>query len=196
VWVGNIKGKQSLRQISVNGTQAALLRHVIFRPVAQAIDSYYPGGAFPPPDPALLKGNPVIVPDLRGLSIEAAKAAVDLAELNFVDGGAIDSDVPLYLVGGSSPGPGESVPRGTDVVVYTSNGQAKAVPDVTGQQFGAGRDELNDAGFTNVVGQCDVPNIGDPTPLGQVYSMNPAAGSVVNKASIITLHYYGPPCNL
>ena len=88
VWVGNIKGKQSLRQISVNGTQAALLRHAIFRPTAQAIDAYYPGGAFPAPDPALLKGNPVIVPDLRGMTLEAAKAAVELAELNFVDGGA------------------------------------------------------------------------------------------------------------
>ena len=107
VWVGNIKGKQSLRQIAVNGTQAALLRHVIFRPTAQAIDAFYPGGAFPPPDPALLKGNPVFVPDIRGLSMEAAKAAIELAELNFVKGKPIDSDLPVGTAAYSAPGAGD-----------------------------------------------------------------------------------------
>jgi membrane peptidoglycan carboxypeptidase len=58
VWVGNIKGKQSLRLIAVNGIQAALLRHTIFRPTAQAIDKIYPGGAFPPPDPDPSQGQP------------------------------------------------------------------------------------------------------------------------------------------
>ena len=104
VWVGNIKGKQSLRQIAVNGTQAALLRHVIFRPTAQAIDAFYPGGAFPAPDPALLKGNPVFVPDIRGLSMEAAKAAIELAELNFVKGKPIDSDLPVGTARVQRPG--------------------------------------------------------------------------------------------
>jgi membrane peptidoglycan carboxypeptidase len=195
VWVGNIKGKQSLRQIAVNGTQAALLRHVIFRPTAQAIDAFYPGGQFPPPDPTLLKGNPVFVPDVRGLSMEAAKAAIELAELNFVQGKAVDSDLPAGVAASSSPGAGASVPRGTDVVVRPSNGQASSLPDVTGQQINDAKNELQNAGWTNVVGQCDVPEIGDPTPLGEVYAMDPEAGAVINKASIITLHYYGPPCN-
>jgi membrane peptidoglycan carboxypeptidase len=192
VWVGNIKGKQSLRQISVNGTQAALLRHKIFKPAALRIDSYYPGHGFPPPDPALLKGNPVIVPDLRGMTLEAARAAIDLAELNFVDGGSGDSDLPAGQVAVTSPGAGESVPRGTDIIVFLSNGLAKAIPDVNGQPFPSARDFLNDEGFTNVVGQCDPADLGDP--LGTVYSMDPPAGTVVNKAAIITLHYYGPPC--
>jgi membrane peptidoglycan carboxypeptidase len=190
VWVGNIKGKQSLRQISVNGTQAALLRHVIFRPTAQAIDSYYPGGSFPPPDPALLKGNPVIVPDLRGMTVEAAKAAVDLAELNFVDGGAIDSDLPAGQVAGSSPGAGESVPRGTDIAVYTSNGQAAPLPDVIGQDVVAAKNDLNNDGWTNVVGSCDTDPVPSPPDL-TVYATDPAPGAVINKNSIVTLHYYG-----
>jgi len=196
VWVGNIKGKQSLRQIAVNGTQAALLRHVIFRPTAQAIDAFYPGGAFPAPDPALLKGNPVFVPDIRGLSMEAAKAAIELAELNFVKGKPIDSDLPVGTAAYSAPGAGTSVPRGTDVVVRPSNGEAASLPDVVGQNFNSARNDLNGQGWLNVVGQCDVPDIGDPTPLGEVYAMDPGAGAVVNKAAIITLHYYGPPCNL
>jgi hypothetical protein len=47
-----------------------------------------------------------------------------------------------------------------------------------------------------VVGSCDVPDIGDPTPLGQVYATDPAPGSIINKSAIVTLHYYGPPCNI
>ncbi len=195
VWVGNIKGKQSLRQIAVNGVQAALLRHVIFRPTAQAIDAFYPGGAFPPPDPSLLKGNPVFVPDIRGLSMEAAKAAIELAELNFVKGKPIDSDLPAGTAAYSAPGAGTSVPRGTDVVVRPSNGQAAALPDVIGQQIDDAKDDLNGQGWLNVVGQCDVPEIGDPTPLGEVYAMDPEAGAVINKSAVVTLHYYGPPCN-
>jgi len=196
VWVGNIKGKQSLRQIAVNGTQAALLRHVIFRPTAQAVDAFYPGGAFPPPDPTMLKGNPVFVPDVRGLSMEAAKAAIELAELNFVKGKAVDSDLPAGVAVSSNPGPGESVPRGTEVVVRPSNGEAAPLPDVVGQNFNAAVNHLNGQGWANVVGQCDVADLGDPTPLGEVYAMDPEAGSVINKAAIVTLHYYGPPCNL
>jgi membrane peptidoglycan carboxypeptidase len=196
VWVGNIKGKQSLRQIAVNGIQAALLRHTIFLPTAKAIDAFYPGGAFPPPDPSLLKGNPVFVPDVRGLSMEAAKAAIELAELTFVKGKPIDSDLPEGTAAYSNPSAGTSVPRGTDVVVRPSNGEAESLPDVVGQNFNAAKNHLNGQGWTNVVGQCDVPEIGDPTPLGEVYAMDPAAGAVVNKSAIITLHYYGPPCNL
>ena len=67
---------------------------------------------------------------------------------------------------------------------------------MTGQDFGAARDYLNDAGLRQTWSGSVMcrPNFRRP-PLGKVYSMDPAAGSVVNKASIITLHYYGPPCN-
>jgi len=196
VWVGNIKGKQSLRQIAVNGIQAALLRHVIFRPVAQAIDKFYPGGKFPDPDPALLKGNPVFVPNVIGKTAEQAKAEIQLAELNYSNGGSVDSDKPAGTVVRTKPGAGDSVPRGTTVKVYVSNGQGAKLPDVNGQDVVAAKNFLNSEGWTNVVGQCDVPEIGDPTPLGKVYKTSPSAGSMANKSAIITLHYYGPPCNL
>jgi membrane peptidoglycan carboxypeptidase len=194
VWVGNIKGKQSLRQIAVNGISAAILRHVIFRPIALAIDKSYPGGSFPAPDPSLLKGNPVFVPDVTGKSAEQAKAEIELAELNFKKGKSVDSDRPAGTVVYTKPARGDSVPRGTTVTVYLSNGQASQLPDVTDQDVVSAKNDLNNAGWTNVVGQCDPADLGDP--LGKVYATDPAPGSVVNKAAIITLHYYGPPCNL
>jgi hypothetical protein len=192
VWVGNIKGKQSLRQIAVNGIQAALLRHVIFRPVAQAIDAIYPGGAFAEPDPSLLKGNPVFVPDVRGKTAEQAKAMIELAELNYVKGKTVDSDLPAGTVVRTSPGAGDSVPRGTEVVVYLSNGQASALPDVTGQDVVSAKNALNSAGWNNVVGSCETNPTPSP-PNTTVYATDPAPGSVVNKNAIITLRYYGQP---
>ncbi|MCU1416321.1 MAG: hypothetical protein JWP32_495 [Schumannella sp.] len=192
VWVGNIKGKQSLRQISVNGTQAALLRHVIFRPMAQAVDSFYPGGAFPPPDPSMLKGSGTTVPNVAGKTAEQAKAEIELAELNYQKGAKVDSDLPAGTVVRTSPGAGESVPKGTTVVVYFSNGLAQALPDVTGEDVTTAKNDLNNQGWTNVVGSCETNPTPSPPDL-TVYATDPAPGTVVSKTAIITLHYYGVP---
>ncbi len=123
VWVGNIAGKQPLRKISIQGRQGATLRHAIFKPLALAIDGYFPGGAFPAPDPALLTGNEVFVPELAGLTPEQAKAQIELVDLSYVDGGPVDSDQPPGTIARSDPGAGAKVPRGTPIAVYTSNGE-------------------------------------------------------------------------
>jgi membrane peptidoglycan carboxypeptidase len=58
VWIGNISGAQQLRRISVGGTQAALLRHKVFRAVMSIVDGYVGQAApFAPADPALVKGG-------------------------------------------------------------------------------------------------------------------------------------------
>jgi membrane peptidoglycan carboxypeptidase len=58
VWIGNISGSQPLRSINVAGTQAALLRHKVFRAVMAVVDQNV-GRAppFGPADPALLTGG-------------------------------------------------------------------------------------------------------------------------------------------
>ena len=61
VWIGNISGTQQLRKISVGGTQAALLRHKVFRSVMSNVDRYLGAApAFAAPDPALVKGGKAI----------------------------------------------------------------------------------------------------------------------------------------
>jgi membrane peptidoglycan carboxypeptidase len=58
VWIGNISGSQQLRRISVGHTQAALLRHVVFKSVMRVVDAYLgraPG--FAAPDPTLVSGG-------------------------------------------------------------------------------------------------------------------------------------------
>ncbi|QNO37114.1 transglycosylase domain-containing protein [Protaetiibacter sp. SSC-01] len=190
VWVGNIEGEQNLRRIYVNGVQASVLRHKIFLPYAKKLDTYFPGGAFAQPDPALLKGVQVNVPDVLGLTPEQAKSAIELANLAYEDGGQMDSDLPVGTVVGTDPGAGSQVPKGTGVRVFTSNGQAATVPDVVSpnQNYNDAKDDLQAAGFTNVTQVCEEAEPGDPPgTMNNVVAQNPAAGSVVNKGIQVTL---------
>ncbi|MCU1407133.1 MAG: penicillin-binding protein [Glaciihabitans sp.] len=59
VWVGNIEGEYAMRSYRNNlGNQGGVIRHDIFRPIAQAVDktAEYRGVAFPDPAPDLLTG--------------------------------------------------------------------------------------------------------------------------------------------
>jgi membrane peptidoglycan carboxypeptidase len=198
VWVGNITGKQAMRNVRVNGTSGGLLRHRIFRPIAQAIDSVYPGGAFPGPDPALLTGSPVEVPNVIGASLEQAKNAIELAELGFEHAGDVDSDLPAGVVAATDPAGGSGVPRGTTVRVFTSNGLAEPVPNVVGMSRGAAEDALDDAGF-DVDSVCvDDEDLGNPLPppdVDEVTSQDPGGGAMRNPDSTtVTIRYYRPVC--
>lgn len=191
VWVGNIRGEQSLRAISVNGTYGGNIRHAIFKPIARAIDGIFPGAAFPAPDPGMMTGTPVIVPDnLVGGTPEQAMATLELAKLGYQDGGQMDSDLPAGTVVRTDPASGASVPKGTAVTVFTSNGLAAGVPDVVtpNQNFNQAKSQLQSAGFNDVDQTCVVAAVTDPpSSIDRVVSQNPAAGSVVNKATKVTL---------
>lgn len=192
VWAGNIDGKQSMRKISIGGRSGGLIRHAIFRPIAQAIDAQYPGGAFPGPDPALMKGVQVFVPDgLVGTTPEVAKAAIELAQLSYEDGGQMDSDLPAGTVVATDPASGSQVSKGSVVRVFTSNGQATSVPDVVtpNQDYNSAKNQLQSSGFTNVTQVCEVfdPLEHQPSSLGKVVAQDPSAGSVVNKNNQVKL---------
>lgn len=192
VWVGNVSGKQATRNVRVNGIQAAVLRHYIFKPIAAAIDAYgsYGGGAgFPAPSGQFLTGSPATVPTgLIGGSVESAKSAIEIAELTYADGGPIDSDQPEGTVARLDPGEGSTVPRGTTVTVYTSNGQGVTAPNVLGMHYSQGENAFQNAGFTNINQACQVASLGDPpSSLNTIVSQVPSAGAVVNKNTPVTL---------
>jgi membrane peptidoglycan carboxypeptidase len=190
VWVGNISGSQNLRSIRVKGIQASLLRNrYIFKPIAAAIDKFLPGGAFPPPATRLLTGSPVTVPaGLIGGTVESAQNAIETAELTYKDGGAIDSNQPIGTVAALSPGEGSTVPRGTTVTVYTSNGQGAEAPNVIGESYPSGKNDFMSQGFTDIHQGCEVANLGDPpSSLNTIVTQVPAAGAVVGKNTPVTL---------
>lgn len=197
VWVGNVQGDQALRNIRVNGVQAGQLRHRIFKPLAQAIDSYYPGDSFPEPDPALLTGTPVEVPNVIGGTVEAAQRAIELNELTFEYAGEYDSDLPVGQVPVTDPAVGSQVPRGTTVYVFSSNGKSKAVPNVVTMQRNQAENELQTAGYT-VTDECvDDTDLNNPNPapaLNSVVSQDPTAGSMRNPANTtVNIKWYGGP---
>jgi membrane peptidoglycan carboxypeptidase len=68
VWVGNTDGHQSLRKISIAGTNGYNTKFNIFRSTMASLDSNpaYRGAAFPPPDPALLGGTRITAPSPLG----------------------------------------------------------------------------------------------------------------------------------
>jgi beta-lactam-binding protein with PASTA domain len=138
-----------------------------------------------------MKGVQVFVPDgLIGTTPEVAKAAIEQAQLSYEDGGQMDSDLPVGTVVATDPAGGSQVSKGSVVRVYTSNGQATAVPDVSsgGLSYNDAKDQLDDAGFSNVTEVCAEAALGDPPgSLDTVVAQDPAAGSVVNKNNQITL---------
>jgi beta-lactam-binding protein with PASTA domain len=145
-----------------------------------------------------MTGSPVFVPDnLVGLTPEQAQSAIELADLTYQDGGPVDSDLPTGVVASTSPGGGAKVPRGTVIVVYTSNGQGAVVPDVVSdnQSYGSAESELNDAGFSNVEQTCSLAGSGDPPgTIDKVTAQSVAAGSVVNKNTDIVLSVRKTAC--
>ena len=199
VWVGNVQGKQAMRNVRVNGTSGGLLRHRIFRPIAQNVDAVYGGGAFAAPDPALMTGTPVEVPNVVGGTLEQAKSAIELNELVFEDGGPIDSDLPAGTVASTDPAVGTGVPRGTTIRVFTSNGLAKQVPNLVGLSRSAAESALDSAGFddysSTCIGLAELGNPATPPAENQVTSQDPASGTFRNpENTTVTFRYFQTTC--
>jgi membrane peptidoglycan carboxypeptidase len=190
LWVGNVSGKQQTRKIRVNGITASLLRNVIFKSLARTIDaygSYSDPTDFPAPAAQFLTGSPATVPsDLIGGSVESARSAIQIAELTYADGGPVDSDLPVGTVARLEPGEGSTVPRGTTVTVYTSNGQGASVPNVVGEDLPHAMGDLHDKGFNNIHQACQVAPPGDPQ-MDKVVSQVPGGGAVVNPSTAVTI---------
>jgi membrane peptidoglycan carboxypeptidase len=191
VWVGNVTGTQNLRKIYINKVQVAVLRHRIFKPLAQAIDKTIPNpgpNAFPKPPASFLVGSPAFVPDgLVGGTPGAAQAAITTAELTYADGGQIDSNQPAGTVASTNPGGGAQVPRGTTVTVYTSNGLAVSAPNVIGMSYGGGQSAFQAQGFTNISQACQAATGPTDPNIDKIVSQVPSSGAVVNKSTPVVL---------
>jgi membrane peptidoglycan carboxypeptidase len=186
VWVGNSIGKFSIRNYEANGVSGGLLRHVIMNSTMTRINQKYGGNAFPEPDPALLVGAGLQVPDVRGLSPESAKALLVGLGFGYADGGQVDSEVPAGKVATTDPAPGDQSAKGTVIKVFTSKGNKLAFPDVVGNGkdflYGDAESELNGQGYSQVSEVCvtlpPATPIDDPR-IDHVSASDPAPGTYV-----------------
>lgn len=95
------------------------------------------------------KGSPVDVPDVTGLSVEDATAALDDQGLKAkVLPDRVNSPEDAGDVAEQSPDEGEEAAEGDTITLTVSKGpQMIDVPDVTGKDVDDARGELEDAGF-------------------------------------------------
>jgi membrane peptidoglycan carboxypeptidase len=182
IWVGNVVGSVSLRYTSVDsngGTNnAASLRHLVWRQYMTAADAKYGGDAFGTPTSDLVNGVQVAVPDVRGMTVLAAKTLIESLGFTYADGGVVDSDVPAGQAAGSDPAAGSTVTKGSIVTVTTSNAALSAVPNFVGQKVAA----ITAAGWA--VGSTSVAPTATATCVDgtAIVSTNPAAGTLAKKA--------------
>ena len=188
VWVGNISGHQDLRRITVAGTNGYNTKFNIFRTTLASLNSdpQYRGSTFPAPDPAMLLGQGVPVPNMVGSSSLEAHGALTSRGLRFVDGGAVVSGLPGGQVVSTSPTAGSLLSKGATVTVYTSDGSlAIAMPDELGKAKSAAVQDLVSHGFSR--DRVTFTWKASSSGACHVEASSPAAGSATAVNSPVTL---------
>jgi eukaryotic-like serine/threonine-protein kinase len=144
----------------------------------------------PEPKPKPAKPEKVTVPDVRGLKLLAAREAIRKAGL-VTEFKRVPSNEPKGTVLGQSPKPGATKTTGDHVRVTVSLGPKPSagaqptVPDVTGEDEGTARQDLEAAGFTATVVNQDTT---DPAGDGIVVDQNPQPGGEAPAKSQVTIY--------
>jgi beta-lactam-binding protein with PASTA domain len=135
-----------------------------------------------PVDIVVSTGAPMVtVPSVVGQDLDTARSNLEGAGLRVTERER-DSDEPQGQVLETNPAAGESVPEGTPVTVFFSDGPEE-VPDVVGRQRREAERILREAGF-----EVFVTTTTDTTePRGTVVRQNPPAGSTAEEGTSITI---------
>lgn len=182
VGVYNATGHVNLRETYINGEQAAVLRHNIWPRVMDVANTKYPGSGFPEPKSEYLYAPQANVPNVLGLTPDAAKKALETAGFGYALDGEVDSDQPKGTVGSQSAS--GSATRGSLITVKVSRGNLAAVPDVVGQQADQAEAALRGAGYDV---KRDEQGVTDQSQDGIVISQSPGAGEGAKQGSKITI---------
>ncbi|MGR0220621.1 transglycosylase domain-containing protein [Agromyces sp. ZXT2-6] len=172
VGVFNVTGHVNLRDTYFDAGQAAQLRHQIWPRVMSAANAKYGGDAFPEVKGSLLNAPQVAVPDVLGLSPEAAQQALESAGFGWRMDGEVDSGQPAGTIGAQSPS--GTAGRGAIVSLQVSRGNVASVPNVVGMSADEAEATLSGAGFRVDRKQEDV---NDPSQDGIVLSQDPSGNA-------------------
>ncbi|MEN8114290.1 MAG: PASTA domain-containing protein, partial [Actinomycetota bacterium] len=133
---------------------------------------------------ALAAPEPVTVPDVVGQTEADANAAIAGAGLAPVTVEAPDDTVPAGSVISQDPAGGTLAEPGAEVTITVSTGPATvAVPDVVGQTEADANTAVAGAGLTAV--KTEAPD--DSVPAGSVAAQSPAAGTLVDPGTDVTI---------
>lgn len=184
VGVFNVSGHVNLRDTYFDAGQAAVMRHQIWPRIMSVANAKYGGAEFPSPPDGALRSVQTEIPNVVGLSLEAAQQALEEAGFGFEHAGDQDSNLPPGTVSGQDPS--GLAGRGTTVRVFTSNGQGTTVPDLTGMTAQQAKSALDQAGL-----KMKAP--GNTNPVSVVESQNPGAGTAVKRGSDVTVTFSNIP---
>jgi membrane peptidoglycan carboxypeptidase len=173
VWVGNVVGTVSIRNTTIAGNSGGNIRHYIWKQYMTDADGKYGGDAFPTADSTLVNGVKVAIPNVAGMTIDQAQAAITQAGFDFQDGGQIDSTRAAGVVDSSSPS--GSASKSSTVTVYTSNGQLRTVPNLVGLTPDQAKAAITGAGIDAGVIVFDGPSSGN----AKVTASNPVGGQPI-----------------
>ncbi|MCK8608307.1 transglycosylase domain-containing protein [Agromyces sp. C10] len=172
VGVFNVTGHVNLRDTYFDAGQAAQLRHQIWPRVMSYANAKYGGDAFPEPKGSVLNAPQVAVPDVIGLSPEAAQQALESAGFGWRMDGEVDSSQPAGTIGAQSPS--GTAGRGAIISLQVSRGNVAGVPNVVGMSADQAEATLSGAGFRVERRQQDVT---DQAQDGIVLSQDPSGNA-------------------
>ena len=181
VWVGNVVGDTSMRNIA-SGT---VLRHDIFRPIMAMANEMYGGDSFPAPPARLQNGAGVQLPDITGMFVpDAIQLLSDVGlQLEVRDGAG--GAIVAY-----EPAPGTLLARGQTVYVTLGEGGGdydRFVPStVMPNLIAPARTEVEARGLLAAAGMygpialyCFEGSTGDNTGSGVAIGQLPDPGALV-----------------
>jgi len=191
-WVGNSTGGANIFDLYYADRRVSDLRYVIAEAVQYRANELYGGDDFPQNFGELTRQVTRDLPSVIGLSIDEAAGRLEEAGFSVSVGEPVDSSESEGVVAAQNPGAGRAV-GGTTVTINPSNGQGIGVPDVAGKQLDRALSDLRGAGFGNVQpGACTEDSTAGPQ--GKATGTSPAAGSIVNRNSAITVDYSRAKC--
>jgi membrane peptidoglycan carboxypeptidase len=133
VWVGHPKGgvRYPLRDVRLGGTYysrvyGGTLPAPIWAAAMRGALDGTPVKDLPPPDSRVVSGTETLVPEVRGLTPDAARAELERAGLTGDVGWSVGSTVPRGLVARTTPRAGTPVAAGTRVAILVSTGVLSA----------------------------------------------------------------------
>ena len=178
------------RLIKIINDQLSRIRNSIWPKMQGAANSKYGGDNFPAPDAALTKQVLTNLPSVIGMTIDQATKTLETAGFSVIVGDAVDGVESAGTVIQQVPGAGRTA-AGATVTIRPSNGQGVAVPAVSGKPADAVQ-ALRSAGFGLVESSCTQKD--DASDDGTVTGTDPAAGTIVNRGTQITVQYQAKNC--
>lgn len=189
IWVGNVQAfvdsEGNGYKVSMRDAGLAEARHSIGHSVFAAAIPQYGAKDIPEPSGDAVKVDNSTVPDVKGMSIDAATAAIEGAGFKASVGDQVSSDVPAGSVAKTNPSANTRAPKGSTITIHPSNGQdnkdkkqqqeGNVMPSLSGMSYDEAIDALSKAGLGNSNNTFSWHGPRD----GKVKSTDPAAGSTV-----------------